>query len=96
MADINPTDREPDFVAPAVEDRQVQWAVLAFLLDVYPDRLTIPELSRAINAGPAEFEQEDAVECGVRELVGIGLLHVQGGFVVPTRPALHFWRLEKN
>ena len=90
MADSNPTDCERN---PAGEDRHVQAAVLAFLIDEDPDRFTIPELSRAMNAGPATFEAEDAVERAVRELVGGGLLHCCGGFVLPTRAALICWRL---
>ena len=90
MADSNPRDCERD---PVDEDRKVQAAVLAFLIDEDPTRFTIPELSRALNAGPAEFEAEDAVERAVRELVGAGLLHCCGGFVLPTRAALRCWRL---
>lgn len=86
----NPTDCERN---PAEEDRKVQAAVLGFLIDEDPDRFTIPELSRAMNAGPAAFEAEDAVERAVRELVGAGLLHCCGGFVLPTRAALCCWRL---
>lgn len=96
MADQNPTDRERDPATPANADRKTEWAVLAFLLDEHPDRFTIPELSRAMNAGPAEFESEDAVERAVRELVGAGLFHCCAGFVLPTRAALYFWRLEQD
>ena len=96
MSCPQPTDcAEHDLSTPAEGDRKVEWAVLAFLLDADPDRLTIPEASRAMNAGPVPFEREDAVERAIRELVGAGLLHCCGGFVVPTRAALHFWRLEQ-
>lgn len=95
MADENPTGRG-DRVPPTPEndDRQVQWAALSFLLDEYPDhQLTIPEVSRAMNAGTADFGREDAVERAIRELVGAGLLHCRCGFVLPTRAALYYWRL---
>jgi hypothetical protein len=64
------------------------------LLDEYPDhQLTILEVSLALNAGETDFDSEDAVERAIRELVGAGLLHCSGGFVLPTRAALYCWRL---
>ena len=96
MSDANPTDRERDPATPAEADRKVEWAVLAFLLDEHPNQLTIAEVSWALNRGAQEFEREDAVERAVRELVGAGLLHCESGFVLPTRAALYFWRLEQD
>ncbi len=90
MGDSNTKVRER---SPLAEDRKVQAVVLEFLIDADPERLTIPELSLALNAGPAEFGAEDAVERAVRELVGAGLLHCSGGFVLPTRAARWCWRL---
>jgi len=95
MATDNPTDRQSgDPASPAEEDARVEAAVLAFVLDEHPDRLTIPELSRALNAHPGGFSTGDAVERAVRELDGAGLLHCRGGLAVPTRAALYFARLE--
>jgi len=95
MATDNPTDRQSgDPASPAEEDARAEAAVLAFVLDEHPDRLTIPELSRALNAHPGGFSSDDAVERAVRELVGGGLLHCQGGLVVPTRAAVRFDRLD--
>jgi hypothetical protein len=95
MADENPTGRaERVPFSPKNEDKQVQWAVLSFLLDEYPDhQLTIPEVYRAMNAGETDFRREDAVERAIRELVAAGLLHCQCGFVLPTRAALTYWHL---
>ena len=76
-------------------DRKVEWAVLAYLLDADPDRLTIPEVSREMNADKTGFGSEDAVERAIIKLVGAGLLHCCGGFVLPTRAALYFWALEE-
>jgi hypothetical protein len=67
--------------------------VLAFLLDEHPSQLTIPEVSRALNAVPDSFEANDAVERAIRELDGAGLVHCHGGFAVPTRAAIYFARL---
>lgn len=94
MADENPTDRGlPDPPTPAQEDRKVEWAVLGYLLDAHPDRFTIPEISRAMNAGEADFGSEDAAERAIRQLVGAGLLHCSGGFILPTGAALYYCRL---
>jgi hypothetical protein len=92
----NPRDRERDPAFPNDEDAKVERAALAFLLNEHPNRLTLPEVSWAINSRDEEFAAGDAVERAVRELVGAGLLRCEGGFVVPTRAALYFWRLEEG
>jgi hypothetical protein len=97
MADSNPTDRaERDTAGPAPEDSKAERVVLAFLIDEHPNRLTVAEVSWALNDGPVEFEAEDAVERAVRELVGARLLRCSDGFVQPTRAALYFARLEED
>lgn len=98
MADENPTGcAERDLCIPAKEDRAIEQAVLLFLLGEHPDhQLTIPEVSRVLNERPDDFGSEDAVERAIRELVGAGLLHCQGGFVLPTRAAIYFARLEMD
>jgi hypothetical protein len=96
MADANPTDcAERDLCRPRTEDTKVERVVLAFLLEQHPSQLMIPELSLAVNADPG-FESDDAVERAVRKLVGAGLLYCHGRFVLPTRPALYFARLEAD
>ncbi len=95
MADSNPTDcveRSPSM--PADQDAQAEHVVLAFLLDEHPTLLTIPEVSRALNAVPDSFAAFDAAERAVVHLVGAGLLHCKDGFVVPTRAALYLARLD--
>ena len=84
-------ERDPSI--PADEDRKTEWAVLGYLLDAHPDQFTIPEVSRAMNAGKTDFGSEDAVERAIRQLVGAGLLHCCGGFILPTRAALYYWQL---
>ncbi|HWM63688.1 MAG TPA: hypothetical protein VNP96_06830 [Solirubrobacterales bacterium] len=95
MASDHPTGcAERDSFTPADEDGKVERAVLSFLLDDHAGhQLTIPEVSRAMNAGRADFRREDAVERAIRELDGAGLLHCRGGFAAPTRAALYFARL---
>ena len=85
----------PDPSTPSNEDRKVEWTVLSYLLDAHPKQLTIPAVSSKMNEGKAAFESEDAVERAIRQLVGAGLLHCCGGFVLPTKTALYFWALEE-
>jgi hypothetical protein len=97
MADRNPTDcAERDLSRPGTDDAKAERTVLAFLLEEHPTQLTIPELSLALYAHPGDFESDDAVERAVRELVGAGLLHCEGAFIVPTRAALYFAQLESD
>lgn len=97
MADANPTDcAERDPAGPAAQDAKAERAVLAFLINEHPNQLTVAEVSWALNDGAVEFEAQDAVERAVRELVGAGLLRCSDGFVLPTRAALYFARLEEG
>jgi len=97
MADSNPTDcAKRDPAGPAAQDAKAERAVLAFLIAEHPNQLTVAEVSWALNDGPVKFEAEDAVERAVRELVGVGLLRCTDGFVLPTRAALYFARLEED
>jgi hypothetical protein len=95
MANRNPTDcgefGPTDYVA---ETRQAERSVLSFLIDEHPSQLTIPEVARVFYAPPADFRKHDVVERAIRELVGAGLLHCEGAFLVPTRAALYFVGLE--
>jgi hypothetical protein len=95
MAEINPTVSAVSCLdAHAAQEAKDQRVVLSFLLDEHPAQLTIPEVAQALYAHPGDFEQEDAVERAIRDLVGGGLLHCQGAFVLPTRAALCFAGLE--
>ena len=95
MAGQNPTDcAERDPSDSLTRDARDQRVVLAFVLDEYPDQLTIPELCRALYAHPGDFASDDAVERAIRDLDGAGLLSCKGGVVRPTRAALSFTRLD--
>jgi hypothetical protein len=95
MANENPTHSvECATALPAHQDAKAEHVVLAFLLDEHPATLTIPEVSQALNAVPDSFATLDAVERAVVQLVGAGLLHCENGFVLPTRAALYFARLD--
>lgn len=95
MADPNPTSHpcKPP-ACTTQEDAIVEAGVLSFVLHEHPDHLTIPELSLAMNSVPEDFVRADAIERAIRDLVGAGLLQIIGGLVLPTRPALHVFRLE--
>lgn len=85
---------ERDTACPAAQDIKVERTVLAFILNEHPNQLTVAEVSWALDRDPTKFETEDAVERAVRELVSAGLLYCSDGFVLPTRAALYFARLE--
>lgn len=96
MARNNPTGREQSSSAsPDPTDKKCGRAILAYLLYKHPERLTIPGLSRVLNEGGSS-DESNAVERAVRELVGVGLLECEGGYVVPTRAALYFEALEAD
>lgn len=78
------------------EDHRDQRIVLMHVLDLWPERLTIPDLVREITAGAPAYDEGDAIERAVRDLTGAGLLHCAGGLVEPTRAAVHFWTLEQD
>ena len=67
-----------------------QAVVLTHVLAVQPAQLIVPELVREINAGVAEFAEDDRMERAVRDLTGLGLLRCPGGIVMPTRAAVRF------
>ena len=91
MSCNNPMDRGPQEPAdPVEEDAQTQRAVLAVLLAEHPTQITVAELARELSAHPGGFTKTDDVDRAVGDLVGVGLLHRHGAFVVPTRAALRF------
>jgi hypothetical protein len=97
MAKKKPTDSDPhDPASLQPKDKKAERAVLAFLIYRYPALLTIPGLSQELNEDASDLDREDTVERAVRELVGVGLLECRGAFVVPTRVALYFERLETD
>lgn len=94
MANTNPTDRCPsDLDSFVYDDAVAQSAVLSILLAEHPVQLTFSELAREILGGAGDFGQRDAVKRAVRDLVGVGLLHCNGIFVLPSRVALYNQRL---
>jgi hypothetical protein len=78
---------------PRDEDLATEAAVLARVLDVRPDRVTLEELIRELAGEDPDFEQADAVRRAARDLSGAGLIHLRGGFVSPTRTAIRYTEL---
>jgi hypothetical protein len=80
----------------AAADARTENAVLTFLLDEHPTRLTLGELSLVLHADPRLDDPDDAAQRAVRELVGAGLVHQDGRFLAPSRAALYFERLRED
>lgn len=70
------------------DDIRDQAVVLTFVLTVNPDHLTIPQLARALES--KALKRPDSVERAARDLVGVGLIVIDGGQVQPTPAALRF------
>ena len=75
------------------EDERVEAAVLARLVELHPEQLSVEELARELDLDPDSFRDRDAVERAVRELAASGLVHRSGAFAFPTRAALRFAQL---
>ena len=94
----NPRGSSPrnSSLASAQQDVNIERALLALVLAEHPTQLTVAELARELTGDCTGFAERDASERAVRDLVGVGLLHRQGAFVLPTRAALCFERLESD
>jgi hypothetical protein len=77
----------------AEEDAREERRVLREVLTIYPESLTLSELTRALTVGSPEFSDRDAIERAVRDLIAVGLIHRVGDLVLPTRPAVIFYAL---
>lgn len=80
---IYPARRPPDR-----EGETIEAAVLELLLALHPTQLTLDELSREIGTTGGRLGDTEITEPAVHHLVGAGLLHHHGPFLVPTRAAL--------
>ncbi len=83
-------DSERRVLTPAEEDDRDQEGILAQMIAEHPNQLTISELIREMVPSGAPFIESDRIERGVRDLVGVGLLHRNGDIIRPTRAALRF------
>jgi hypothetical protein len=76
----------------ALDDRD-QAAVLCEILFIFPEVLTLDELTRQLTFASDAFAQRDRIDRAVRDLTAAGLLHQVGPLVLPTRTAVVFERL---
>ncbi len=78
-----PRPEQPD----TDEDESIQWEILWLLLEARPDRWWSVE----------EVVSDTGNPIGALDALGAlcdaGLIHRQGRFVFPTRPAIHFFQL---
>lgn len=73
-----------------LQDLHDQGVVLIHVLTLHPAHPRQAELLREVTAGSADFADSDRYERAVRELVGVGLLFINGELLLPTRAALRF------
>ncbi|HEY8082684.1 MAG TPA: hypothetical protein VIE64_03870 [Solirubrobacterales bacterium] len=76
----------------AEEEDILQQALLSILFVERPTQLTVRDLCLELRASE-DFTARDAVDQAVRALVGTGLVHEHGPFVIPSRAAYRFAEL---
>ncbi len=81
---------DDDRATTAALDLRDQGVVLIHVLTLHPAHLRLAELVREVTAGSVEFADSDRYERAARDLVGVGLLFVNGELLLPTRAALRF------
>jgi len=86
-------EERDDSLTPAGKDAATESAVLQQVLDFHPVLVTAAELIREVGGESPAFAERDAIERAIRDLIGAGLLHEHGNFLVPTRAALRFSEL---
>ena len=72
----------------AHEDHRDQARVLRTILDLHPEPLTLAELTREMTHDSTDHAERDRIERAVRDLIGVGVLHLVGDLVLPTRAAV--------
>jgi hypothetical protein len=94
MSCSQPMDCGSDEPTPAEEDAKTERTVLMRVLALHPTHLTMPELAAEVLEDPDDFAEGDALARAVRDLGAAGLVRINGVVVMPTRAALHFYRLK--
>ena len=86
---------EPNGSGPSTEslDIHAQGVVLTHITSNYPSQFRMTDLIRELTRDPDNFEERDAIERAVRDLISHGLLFRNEALVLPTRCALHFYWL---
>jgi hypothetical protein len=87
---------EPRALTVTEQEAREECRVLREVLSIYPESLTLEELTRELTSGSPELSDKDAIHVAVLELIGCGLLHRLGDLVLPTRPAVIFHALAED
>jgi len=76
------------------DDDRAQASVLKEVLWMYPEPITLAELTHEMTVGSTEFGEQDRIRRAVRDLIGGGLLYKRDDdLVIPTRAAVRFYVL---
>jgi hypothetical protein len=77
------------------EDDRTRLQVLREVLFIYPETMTLEELTRELTFGSPEFSERDRINRAVRDLTAVGLLHrpAKDEVVRPTRAAVNYREL---
>jgi hypothetical protein len=91
---MHDTDHSQWRLLPDADDDQDQAAVLKEILFIYPEPITLGELTRMMTFASTEFSELDRIERAARELTAAGLLHRrEDDLLLPTRTAVISYRL---
>lgn len=71
-----------------VDDKRLEAAVLEHLIFNRDAHLTQDELIRELSGTDDQFGLRDGFTRAIRDLVGMGILHRLGKFVIPSRAAI--------
>jgi len=76
------------------EDRKWQGVVLSYILSQHPHQLTEREIIRALVGERPTFDQKDAVERAIEEIVRAGIARRCESLVLLTHTAMRVFELE--
>lgn len=76
------------------DDDRAQASVVSEVLRMYPEPITLGELTREMTVASAGFGDRDRIERAVRDLIAGGLLYKRDDdLVIPTRAAVRLYVL---
>lgn len=76
------------------DDDRAQASVLREVLWMYPEPITLAELTREMTVASDRFGDRDRIERAVRDLIATGLLYKRDDdLVIPTRAAVRLYVL---
>ena len=95
MATENPTGPSAtDRLTTLDDDDRAQASVLREVLWMYPEPITLGELTREMTVASDPFGDRDRIERAVRDLIATGLLYKRDDdLVIPTRAAVRLYVL---